>query len=193
MARQKGLKPRTEEELRLLSDHVLWHVRMLFGLSERIEATALRIGPSFSAPEDAALLESFAIHARTLIEFFWNEDSAWHEDGRAVQFFDEGEWARIRRPMESTLGTVFDRASWGIVHVSYKRVFEPAEAREWKFAQIAASIGRCVRLFVQHVSDRRVSPNFKHDAWGAMPRELQSPIAMSWPPDDNPGPVATPG
>jgi hypothetical protein len=48
--RRRALKARTDEELRLLSDHALWHVRMLFGLSERIEATALRVGPSFSAP-----------------------------------------------------------------------------------------------------------------------------------------------
>jgi hypothetical protein len=43
------------------------------------------------------------------------------EDARAVRFFDEGESAKIRRPMEATLDTVFERASWDIVHISFKR------------------------------------------------------------------------
>lgn len=193
MTRAKRLKLRTDEELRLLSDHVLWHVKMLFGLSDRIEATALRVGPSFSAPEDAALLESFAVHARALIEFFWKEGTAWPEDGRAVQFFNDGEWAEIRRPMEATLDTVFERASWGIVHISFKRVVEPAEASEWRFTQVAAAIGRCLQLFIQNVPDTRVSVDFKSDAWHAMPHMLQGLIAISRPEDDWPGAVATPG
>lgn len=183
---------RPDAELRALSGHVLWHVQMLFSLSRLLEQRAQRAGQWLFAPEDAALLEAFAVHARALIEFLWRDKALRKTDGRAAHYFEPGEWSKLRPAMETTLDEVFDRASWGVVHISYRRAFQPDEARQWRFAQIAASIGRCLRVFLDHVPRNRVEPRFVEEAWAHMPPELRAPVALSWPADDSPGPVATP-
>jgi len=162
---------------------------MLFSLSDSLEERTLDIVD----PKDAALLEAFALHARALIEFLWHERSArWSSDGRAERLFAAGGWATLRRRPESTLDGVFERASWGIIHISYRRTHEAENAQWWQFGHIAASIGRGLRIFLQNVSPERVVPEFIDQAWEAMPRELRTSIAISCPPDVGAQAAATP-
>jgi hypothetical protein len=168
---------------------------MLFSISNSLEERTLDTGPEASLvdPEDAALLEAFALHARALIEFLWHERSkGWRDNGRAEDYFAAGKWASTRRPMQSTLDGVFQRASWGIIHISYRRTHEAEDAQWWQFGHIAASVGRGLRVFLENVSSERVVPEFVDQAWDAMPRELRAPIAISWPPDIGAQAAATP-
>jgi hypothetical protein len=182
---------RSDPELRALSDHVLYEVQMLFALTERLGSHIAMADSELPWDVEMAFLESFTLHARNLIEFLWPDGPRRKEDGIAADFFEPGEWARIRPPRETTLDQVPERVGREIVHMTYHRVDLAEGARAWKFGQIAASIGRCLRVFLAEVPDERVAPAFGSKAKSALPAFLRWPVAVSFPPDDWPPPIAT--
>ncbi len=122
--------------------------------------------------------------------FLWREHGR-PDDGFAADYFPAGRWADLRPEKEETVRGVDDRVGAEIAHISYKRIRVVDDERWWRYGQIAASIGRCLREFVRNVPDELVIESFRSRVWHAMPLELRTPIAMSWPPDHYPGPVAT--
>lgn len=142
-----------------------------------------------------ALLESFAVHARSLMAFLWDNPSERHRrrypnEIWAVDYFDADAWIGIRRPAESTLGDVRRRVGSEIAHLSLARTNQP-DARVWEHEHIAFSIGRSFRLFLQHVDTALLIDNFEADLRSAWPRELNFPIAISWPSTTDPLTAAT--
>lgn len=180
----------SDSELRELSEHLLYDVEMLFALTERLGGFE-PIEEELPWEVQNGLLESFVIHARGLIEFLWRDASRRQGDGLAAHYFPSDAWAARRPKMETTLKQVPARAGREVAHITFQRIEAAEEARGWHYGQIAASIGRCLRVFVQEVSDQRVSDEFKRRAWNAMPANLRAPVALSWPPDHYPAPVAT--
>jgi len=168
---------------------VLYEIEMLFRTSDQLTA---ELHADFAPPHEVAmaLIESFAIHARALIHFLWR-DRGHPEDGFAAEYFVPGGWAELRPDKEATIRGIDDRVGAEIAHISYKRIRVTDDERWWRYGQIAASIGRCLREFIKHAPGEMLIENFRSRAWHAMPVELRVPIAMSWPADDQPRPVAT--
>ncbi len=93
---------RNPEELRGISDEVLYELQMLFGTAQ-----ALRDGiqgakqGAMSWPQKMACIESFAIHSRVLEAFLWDRPrKAYPDDALAIDFFDDGMWESIRERVQ---------------------------------------------------------------------------------------------
>ncbi len=176
---------RSEPELRALSEHLLYEIEMLFRAGGWLSSDGL------PWEIEMALLESFTVHARALIDFLWRDSSRHQDDGFAAHYFEPEEWAKLRRPMEPTLNGIRDRVGEEIVHLSYARMRLPEDVKGWEFDQISASIGRCLRLFLEHVEPRLLIPDFERRARKAMPAFLSYPAAISWPPTEGTPSAAT--
>ena len=170
-----------DDELKALSEHLLYEVEMLFKTADRLSAIAE--GESVPWEVRMALIEAFAVRARAMIEFLWQDETRWKEDALAVDFFEPGAWAELRPEMESTLGDVTRRAGQEIAHLTYHRVRVVEDAKGWPFVHIAAAIGRCLRPFADNVSPTRVALGFRERVYSTMPGFLGFPVAISWPPD----------
>lgn len=169
----------TNAQLTAFTEHLLYDVEMLFGTADLLEALeeeapwVVRMG----------LIETFALKARSLIDFLWKDASTFKTDALAVHYFDDSQWAVLRPEMESTLDHVGKRAGREIAHLTYHRVSVAEEAKGWAFLHVAGSIGRCLRVFVDHVPITRVLPAFTKRVYAAMPDYLGFPVAISWPSD----------
>jgi hypothetical protein len=145
-------RQRHRDDLRSLSEHVLYEVQMLFVLANRLRA---HVDGREKLPWaiEMACVESFGMHTRVLIEFLWDDPSPdrrkrFPDDGFAEDFLPPGKWAEVRPPMSSKLEGLWSRAGREIAHLSYKRATAPEAARHWEFDVIAGAIGRAFRVFL---------------------------------------------
>jgi hypothetical protein len=175
---------RSLEELRGVSRDLLYELQMLFLMADRLRRHEQA---DQVLPEDVkmACIESFAIHARVLEAFLWDSPrKAYPEDALAIDFFQVGEWEGLReRVQRSELDDVRIRAGHEIAHLSYKRVNKPEAARRWKFDVIAGVIGNAFRLFLENVLPEFLCNDFEDRLRATWPHYLNSPIAMSFPPN----------
>lgn len=186
---------RSDLELRQLSGHVVYDAQVLFGAAARLQKHVTVLGFNLPWLEHMTLLEAFAIHARGLIEFLFRErgeSGVRRADGLAADYFELHQWRALCPPKEATLEDVEGRVGKEIAHVTYGRTRLSDEARQWPFAQIAGSVGRPLRVFIDNVADGRVIPGFRDDILAAMPEYLRFSVAVSYPPDWWP-PAATHG
>lgn len=167
---------------------------MLFRLADRLRAHVDGQNAFPSWEVEMACIESFALHMRVLSEFIWGDPhpKRFPDDARAVDFFPAGHWEKLRdRVQRSQLEGLADRAGHEIAHLSYKRTHTPAASRDWKFDLIAGVIGRAFRLFLENVSSSHVVSDFEERLRSTWPEYLNFPVAVSFPPDQNPRSVAT--
>jgi hypothetical protein len=186
---------RTPEQLRSLSEHLLYEAQMLFATANRLRGHVKGEAP-LAWDQEMATIESFALHTRVLIEFLWREPNGrkrerFPDDAFAAEFFAEGEWAQVRPHEESSLEGVWQRAGAEIAHLSHKRVALSPDARTWEFDVIAGSIGRAFRVFLEHVDRDVLCPRFESELRASWPPYLNAPIAMSFPPTAGAFGVAT--
>jgi len=159
-----SLMKRTPDELRGISEALLYELQMLFGtaqaLREDVQGAKQGMMPW---PQKMAFIESFAIHARVLEAFLWDKRrKSYPDDALAIDFFEVGEWEAIReRVQRSALDDLRDRAGHEVAHLSYKRVNKPEEARRWKFDVIASVIGKAFRLFLEYVAPELLCDSFE--------------------------------
>ena len=147
-----------------------------------------------------ALLESFVIHVRSLVDFFYKRSSryetaafAWHFFHRRQTWQDArpqpGPWITVvRDPLLST-----DRIGAEIVHLSYNRIELSEEARGWPVTQIAHALGSVVHCFVENVPDRNVGADFKRRATAEVPLTARLPQGVGVLPPFWAGPARTRG
>lgn len=188
------MRERSIADLQRLSDHVLYEAQMLFAVADRLRELH-RGDYALRWEVRMALIESFTVHARVLIEFLWHEPKPggkrrFEDDGFAADYFDTGQWQELRRSKEPAIEDVWKRAGAEIAHMSYNRSNEPDE-REWRFDQIAASIGRAFRLFLANVDGGRLVDGFEDRLRRTWPSYLNHPVAVSYPPTQGTPAVAT--
>lgn len=185
---------RTRDELQRISDVVLYELQVLFGTAQALRDDVQ--GPEAGElpwPQRMACIESFAIHARVLEAFLWDEPrKRFPDDALAIDFFSEGVWESIRvRVQRSELDQIRDRAGHEVAHLSYKRVNKTEEARRWKFDVIAGVIGNAFRLFLESVNAELLCDGFEQRLRRSWPEYLNYPVAMSFPPNCETAPAIT--
>ena len=172
------------DELRALSEDLLYEAQMLFGTADRLRRHVHEIEP---LPVDLldSCLESFAIHARLLDQFFWKDPKpGFPDDAFAADYFPAGEWAKTRTNVQrSKLDGISKRTGHEIAHLSYKRIHIAAEAREWEFDVIAGVIGYAFRLFLADVSSDLLTDGFESQLRQTWPTYLNFPYVGGFPPD----------
>jgi hypothetical protein len=123
-------------------------------------ARALASGLFGPGPATNAFLESFTIHARVLLQFFYSK-SPKPDDVVAEDFFlDASTWLAMRGEMPSTLAAVNNRVGKEIAHLTYARQEVIPEAKGWEVPAIWSSLSGLVRLFVQHAPKEHLGPSW---------------------------------
>lgn len=197
--RLKGKNPkyalsmhRTADDLRAISEHLLYELEMLFGTANRLRDHAKNV-TELEWALHMACIESFAMHARSLEQFLWSDPSArFPDDAFAADFLPPGEWATRRAQVQRrALTSLKRRTGHEIAHLSYKRLLVAPDERDWPFDVIADVIGKAFRLFLEFVPGDALCDDLEQRVRRAWPEHLNFPVAMSFPPDQNPISAAT--
>jgi len=95
-----------------------------------------------------ALIESFLIHARILIEFLYR-DKPYKDTAIASQYFkSDSFWKSIRPPKTELLKETEAGAHKHLVHLTYTRL---EEKKQWPFIKIAKEIEEILRVFRENL------------------------------------------
>jgi hypothetical protein len=137
----------SDQELATFSEHVLYEMAMLVGIPRKFDTSQDDVTRN-------ALLESFAIHARQLVNFFYDHAEA--GEIVASDYFDDPirEWKMVRGKEESDLKGMVNRVSVEIAHLTLKRL---EKKKDWNLLSIVKEIERRCLLFLQRVRPGRIS------------------------------------
>lgn len=138
---------------------------MVAGLTHRLTKFGLALsadGPRDPDPATDELfdivgrnadIESYAVHARVLVEFFY-EDVRKKNNAIAADFFEKDEdWQRIRPPQAPALAPILKRASTEVAHLNYSR---KAPSPNWSYGEIWSALKNVIDVFIDHASPDRV-------------------------------------
>lgn len=141
-----GRQRRTEDELRAASDHLAYEISML-----RSSGHALLSGISLGDAVRNALLESFTIHARVLLDFLYAEDPH-RDDVIAEDFFQSPDvWLKARPQKPPSLDFISRRVGKEVAHLTYARQGVTPEAKSWPVQAILADFETVLRAFIELV------------------------------------------
>jgi hypothetical protein len=147
----------SEEDLRLLSEHLHYEIQMTFDLA----SVVLTGGYATAHPIlRNAMVEAFTIHVRQLIDFFWSGRTRRNpRDAFAADYFDSHEWVSIRPNRPRELGEdLWQKVGWGVVHLTYGRAHVTAEQKEWRPVEICVALTPAVLCFVDNVDPSKLDP-----------------------------------
>lgn len=145
-------KLRTSDELRSASKHLHYEVWMFL-----ILARSLSTGVFGQGPINNAALESFTVHARVLLEFFFG-DSPRPDDVVADDFLGgQGKWKKLRGDMPTVLSDLRTRVGTEVAHLTYARLSVTAETKGWHFVEILQALEGVVGRFLKAVPPERLA------------------------------------
>jgi hypothetical protein len=154
-------RPSDERLREFAREHLYYEVWMLAGLTEQFQSIVAAIdgaGPD-GEPDIPDLVtrnaqvESFAIHARVLIDFLYSGPQR-PDDAVAADFFDkEEDWRTLRPAKTKELERVPRRVGKGVAHLTYERLEVIEE--DWH-AAIWSDLAAVVRIFAKNASADRL-------------------------------------
>jgi hypothetical protein len=102
------------------------------------------------------LLEGFALHLRSVIDFLCPSNSPQSTDITADDFCASGVWRPLVSPRPHSLTTARTRANKEIAHLTSNRIMLTDENRPWDYNHLTAEITMLLRLFRQHADVNRL-------------------------------------
>jgi len=158
-----GRIKRTTADLRKLADeHLKYEIDCLFGTALAMNAIRQESATDFiGTAVRNALLESFAIHARTLLQFLYSEspNGDWVI---AEDFFDVPEtWFQGRPQKSFRLGELTRRVAKEVAHLSYDRLLVRPEKKPWNIVHLAKEFAIVLAVFNQLVSSERITQGLR--------------------------------
>ena len=152
----------TNAQLKAMSEHLAYELWML-----RSVAGVLGLGVFGEGQVRNALLESFSIHARTLLDFFFPAIAPppRDDDLLASDYFQSaGRWEDVRGELPRDLIDVRRRVGKEIAHLTITRLDVTPETKPWNFPAIAAALDGVFRKFLRSVDPGLLAPDVKKDA-----------------------------
>ena len=146
-------KQRSNAELQEASKHLHYELDMLLGTA-RLLATSVY---SDDTVLSNALVESFTVHARVLLDFLYDQSPLSDDVVASDYFTDPQDWISKRPAKSSILTQVDSRVGKEIAHLTYVRNEVTAEMKKWQFIEIANDVRRVIAVFVNAVPTSRVA------------------------------------
>ena len=116
-------------------------------------AIGIHSGLAGRGPMNNAFIESFVIHARVLLDFFYPFNPR-PDDVIATDFFDQAEtWERARPEKTDLLKTIHKSVGKEAAHLSYARQKISEEKKNWDYEGIVRDIRFSVDCFLGIVSN----------------------------------------
>jgi hypothetical protein len=132
------------------SEHLMHELSMLWELAEMLPGRA-------PGTETSALLESFAIHLRNLIEFFYYPKKG--EYVRAQDFFeDPGKWSP---KLMSDTEKLLDRANNEVSHLTVRRISGSPPEKQWNTTHMLKQIESIAKEFAAKACDKKLDPRVR--------------------------------
>jgi len=109
-----------------------------------------------------AALESYLIHGRNVLDFFFADTrQPWPDDVIAEDFLEDPDrWRRERGAMVPVLGPLNRRVGKEIAHLTYERLNVTEEAKAWPFLDIALEVEALRDTFLSIVPGEHLSHEF---------------------------------
>lgn len=146
---------RSEEELKLISEHLWYEVQMLVGLSRYMSS-----GGSDNNLIKNAVLEAYTIHARLILDFLFNKEPQ-PDDVIAIDFLEDvQEWMNFQNERRQQIKTIRTRVAKEVAHLTYRRLNVTPDEKPWKYMEITDEIMSMFRLFID-----RVPRNYLCEKW----------------------------
>lgn len=141
---------RSDEDLRVAAKHVGYEMRMLFNASIALQMLRFDLSRVADLTIQNALVESFAVHARAVLHFFYPVNP--HKDDVIAEHFftDQSLWVKHRPPLTPTLENVRDKANIQVAHISYRRTEFTGDKKLWMHGQITVDIYQVLDVFRQY-------------------------------------------
>jgi len=97
-----------------------------------------------------ALIESFGIHVRSLLDFFYAKKKH-KNDVLAEHFYSTpNEWIKLRpEKSDKELKKIKDRVNKEIAHLTYDR--QKVKEKSWPFSQILKDLNKVIDIFIESV------------------------------------------
>ena len=140
-------KERTKKELIEASNHLNYEFWMLNSLS-----VGLASGLVGQGPLQNALIESFVIHMRALIDFLYSKNPKNDEVIAEDYFLAPDEWLKLRPDISDMLRKASIRAHKEIAHLTYERQKVTPETKPWHFVKINNEINNVFKIFLENVN-----------------------------------------
>jgi hypothetical protein len=144
--RASNQSPRSPEDLvKIEKEHLSYEMNMA-------RATAVGLASGLFGRSDLgnAVLESFLIHGRNLIDFFHPEGSLENDVVAEHYFADPMKWKKRRGRIPESLKRLRIRANKELAHLTYDRLRVPAEEKGWDFLQIVVDLESLFTKFREH-------------------------------------------
>lgn len=108
-----------------------------------------------------ALLESFVIHVRGVMDFLYN-DSPQADDVVAQDFFPSADaWMKIRPQLSELLSTAKRRAGKEVAHLTYARLVVTPDTKPWPFVAIANEVASVMEVFLKNVPKEKLGSQWQ--------------------------------
>jgi hypothetical protein len=140
-----------DKELLAYSDeHLLYEIEMFRWLASELPGKK-------ESNECSAFLESFALHMRNLIDFFYTEP--FDDDVVAEYFYDDpSKWGRATRPTPPVLLAAKKRADKEVRHLTKTRLHVAPTDKGWRTGNLYSEIQKVAQLFAAGASQKKLSP-----------------------------------
>ena len=167
-------RPPADQLRRFADEHLLYEAGMLHTVTGKLLNRHHKDDPVV----ENALLESFGVHNRNLIDFLWLDRPMKATDAIA------GDWIEGWEPpeMSERLAKVKDRVGKEMVHLSYNRLEVPEDEKGWLIIGIGPEVIGAFAKFVTEVPDDLVSEGWRERAYtasGTIPPERMAEFEQS--------------
>ena len=147
------MKPKihTDDRLRGAADALYYE----FWMFERL-ALGMASGIAGEGVINNALMESFVIHLRVLLDFFYT-DKTEQDDIIAAHFFIDPEiWKKARPDKTPLLLEAEKRANKEVAHLTYTRLDKTPEQKNWEFLLILSDVNKVKEAFLNILPPRHL-------------------------------------
>jgi hypothetical protein len=152
-------RPPVERLRRFAEEHLLYEAGMLYEVTVKL----MNRHHEDDLIVENALLESFGVHSRNLIDFLWLNKPMKDTDAIASDYV--GEWKAPT--MSERLSLVKSRVGKEMVHLSYNRLDVSEDEKGWQILGIGPEITGAFGMFVSAVSSDCIPENWREHAYAA--------------------------
>lgn len=138
------------------AEHLAYEFEMFFATAAE---QMIPKGATHSGNVKNALLESFTIHARSILFFFYpsNEKS---DDVLARHYLVDGKnWEALRPALSTSLSTLQRRVGKEIAHLTYVRAEVSVGQKLWEYSPVLADALAVIRVFFENSDPLKLHTN----------------------------------
>jgi hypothetical protein len=154
------LREYAEQHLKYEVDMLIYSACILSTITEHRQRSLL------SWTINNGLLDSFAIHARSLVDFLYSRSIMKDQSTDIIieDYIDSEVVNKNRLPIPIRLEEVLNKANKQVAHLTLQRIdYERADKKKWNFVDIAGDILQSLASLAPHIPSTKISNNLKQN------------------------------